>query len=177
MTTSQPEPSVNVTPDLLRRLDALEAEGAVRRIMAECLEAGDANDGARVAALFTADGVWEAVGPLAALLGTHTGTDAIARRYSADVHPMSFSRHFLTNEAITVNGDRAAGAWRFLQAATIQGQALWGSGAYRADFVRVEGHWKIKHLRIENFFATPYEDGWAKIPFPRPPDGTQTTRR
>jgi len=57
VTMSQQEPSVTVTPDLLRRLDALEAEGAVRRIMAECLEAGDANDGAKVAALFTADGV------------------------------------------------------------------------------------------------------------------------
>lgn len=168
-----PEPSVSMIPDLARRLDALESEGGIRRVMAECMELGDANDGAGVASLFTADGVWEAVGALAVLLGTHKGTDAIASRYSAEVHPMSFSRHFLTNEAITVAGDSAAGAWRFLQAGTLQGEALWISGACRADFVRVEGHWRIKHLRIENFFATPYEDGWAKTPFPLPPESTQ----
>ena len=53
-----------------------------------------------------------------------------------------------------------------LQAGTLQGQALWIAGHYRADFVQTEGGWKIKHLQIENFFSTPYEEGWAKTPFP-----------
>jgi len=56
--------------------------------------------------------------------------------------------------------------WFPARAGTHLARRQWGSGAYRADFVRVEGHWKIKHLRIGSFFATPYEDGSAKTPFP-----------
>jgi SnoaL-like domain len=82
--------------DLAYRVDVLESESQIRRVMAECLEAGDANDGARVASLFTTDGVWEETGRLARVLGTRTGRPAIARRYSAEVHPASLSAHFLT---------------------------------------------------------------------------------
>lgn len=140
--------------------------------MAECLEAGDANDGARVASLFTADGVWEATGRLAEFLGTHTGQAAIARRYFVDVHPLSFSAHFLTNESIIVDGDTATGSWRFLQTATMNARALWIAGYYSADFARADGQWRIRHLRIGNLFSTPYEDGRAKTPtFGAPPPG------
>lgn len=149
----------------LARLDALETESAVRRLMAILLEAGDANDADRVAGLFTADGVWEGVGAMAAALGTHIGAAAIGQRYRAGVHPMSFAMHFLTNETITVDGDSANGTWRFLQAATVQGQALWIGGQFRTRFTWVAGEWKIAHLQVDARFATPYEQGWARQPF------------
>lgn len=101
---------------VLQRLDRLEAQSAIRRLMAALHEAGDANEGDAVAELFTSDGVWEGTGRLAALLGAHRGRAAIARRYCAGVHPMSFTAHFLTNEAIVVDGDSAQAAWRYLQA-------------------------------------------------------------
>lgn len=49
MTMTQPEPFTGVTSGLARRLDALESESTIPRVMAQCLEAGDANDGATVA--------------------------------------------------------------------------------------------------------------------------------
>lgn len=76
----------------------------------------------------------------------------------------------------TVTDESAVGTWRFLDAGTLQVQALWIAGRLRAGFVQVEGKWKIKHLQIEDFFATPYEDGWAKRPFPMPAKDAHAAR-
>jgi hypothetical protein len=99
---------------LTRRLDALESESAIRRLMANYLEARDTGrNGDELAAHFTEDGIWEAVGPLAAMLGRHEGREAIARRENrATTELMPFCVHFLTNEAITVHGDTAQGNGR-----------------------------------------------------------------
>lgn len=150
--------------DLNQRLDILESEAAIRRLMAEYLEARDLGmeSGTYIAHLFVADGIWEGVGRLAEVLGFHQGRDAIERRFSA---PLPFSVHFLTNESITVDGDTAVGTWRYLQSTVYQGQAVWIAGRYHNDFVRVEGRWKFQHVRIDAMFMTPYEDGWVKTPF------------
>ncbi len=150
--------------DLIQRLDVLESEGAIRRLMAEYLEARDfgTGSGTHIARLFIADGVWEGVGRLAEVLGSHQGRDAIERRFSAS---LPFSVHFLTNESITIDGDTAVGTWRYLQSTVYKGQAVWIAGRYHNDFVRVEGQWKFQHVRIDAMFVTPYEDGWVKTPF------------
>ena len=150
--------------DLIRRLDALESEGAIRRLMSEYQEVRDfgAGSGTQIANLFTADGIWEGVGRVAEVLGTHQGREAIAQRFSAS---LPFSVHFLTNESIIVDDNTAVGRWRYLQTTVYKGQAVWIAGRYHNDFVRVEGQWKFRHLRIDGIFVTPYEDGWVKTPF------------
>ncbi len=153
-----------VHKELSHHLDVLESERAIRRLMAEYLEARDFSPGSstRIARLFSADGVWEGVGRLAEVLGSHQGRDAIERRFSA---PLPFSVHFLTNELITIDGDTAVGTWRYLQSTVYKGQAVWIAGRYHNDFVRVEGLWKFQHVRIDAVFVTPYEDGWVKTAF------------
>jgi hypothetical protein len=106
-----------------------------------------------------------AVGPLAEVLGRHLGREAVEQRTDVSVRQLTFSAHFLTNESITVDGDTAVGTRGFLQAGTNKGRAVWIAGRYRNDFLRSTGEWRIHHLRAENIFATPYEDGWAKMPF------------
>src|SRR5947209_14127910 len=90
----------------LQRLDVLESEAAIRRLMAAYLDARDfgMGSGAHIASLFTDDGIWEGVGRLAEVLGSHQGREAIERRFSAS---LPFSVHFLTNESITIDGDTA----------------------------------------------------------------------
>jgi hypothetical protein len=150
--------------DLSQRLDVLESEAAIRRLMAQYLDARDfgMESGAHIARLFSADGIWEGIGRLAEVLLSHQGRDAIERRFSA---PLPFSVHFLTNESITIDGDTAVGTWRYLQSTVSKGQAVWIAGRYHNDFVRVEGQWKFQHVRIDAIFVTPYEDGWMKTPF------------
>jgi hypothetical protein len=155
---------MGTSEELLRRLDALESEGAIRRLMSQYQDARDfgTGNGASIANLFTDDGVWEGVGQLAVALGSHQGHEAIERRFSAT---FPFSAHFLTNESIFVDGDTAMGTWRYLQATVYKGQAVWIAGRYRNDFVRVQGQWKFRRVRIDGIFVTPYEDGWVKTPF------------
>lgn len=155
---------METSEQLLQRLDALESERAIRRLMAEYLDARDLGQGSgtHIARLFTDDGIWGGVGRLAGVLGSHYGRAAIEQRFSA---PLPFSVHFLTNELITVDGATAVGTWRFLQATVYQGQAVWVGGRYHNDFVRVQGQWKFQHVRIDAMFVTPYKDGWVKTPF------------
>ncbi len=155
---------MRTSEELSQRLDVLESEAAIRRLMAEYLEIRDfgTGSGSGIAGLFSADAIWEGVGRLAAVLGSHHGRHAIERRFSA---PLPFSVHFLTNESITIDGDTAVGTWRYLQSTVYKGQAVWVGGRYHNDFVRVQGQWKFQHIRIDAMFVTPYEDGWVKTPF------------
>ncbi len=158
------EDPMGTSEELLHRLDVLESEAAIRRLMAQYLDARDLGrgSGTHIARLFSADAIWEGVGRLAEVLGSHQGRDAIARRFSA---PLPFSVHFLTNESITIDSDTAVGTWRYLQSTVSKRQAVWIAGRYHNDFVRVNGEWKFRHVRIDALFVTPYDDGWVKIPF------------
>ena len=154
---------MSTNEDLLRRLDALESESALRRLMAEYLAARDfePEKGRHIASLFTPDGIWEGTGPFAPILGSHAGREAIERRFS---QPMPFSVHIAGCESITVTGDTAVGRWVFLQPSAINGRAVWVAGRYHNEFARVDGQWKFTHIRVDGLFFSPYEDGWVKTP-------------
>lgn len=149
--------------DVLGRLETLESESAIRRLMAEYLATRDFAEekGRHIAGLFIEDGIWEGAGLFAPLLGSHVGREAIEQRFSK---PMPFSVHIAGCESISVNGEEAVGRWVFLQPSVINGQAMWVAGRYDNAFVRVDGQWKFKHIGIEGIFFAPYRDGWAKPP-------------
>jgi SnoaL-like domain len=148
---------MGTSEDLIQRLDVLESEGTLRRLMAEYLEARDfgTGSGIHISKLFTDDGIWEGVGQLADVLGSYQGRDAIERRFSA---PLPFSIHLLTNESIIADGDTAVGTWRYLQSTVYKGQAVWIAGHYHNDFVRAEGQWKFQHVRIDAMFVKSCQD-------------------
>lgn len=149
--------------DVLGRLETLESEGAIRRLMAEYLATRDFAEekGRHIASLFISEGIWEGAGLFAPILGSHVGREAIEQRFSK---PMPFSVHIAGCESISVHGDEAVGRWVFLQPTAFNGQAMWVAGRYDNEFVRVDGRWKFKHIRVVGIFSCPYEDGWAKKP-------------
>jgi hypothetical protein len=102
---------MRTSEELLQSLDVLESEAAIRRLMTEYLEARDFGTGGstHIADFFVADGIWEGVGRLARVLGSHHGRDAIERRFSV---PLPLSVHFLANGSITIDGDTGVGTWR-----------------------------------------------------------------
>jgi hypothetical protein len=64
-------------------------------------------------------------------------------------------------------GKTAKGRWyalMYLNNATPGGGAVLGVGIYENDYIKEQGKWKILHLRFDDIFLTPYEDGWAKTP-------------
>ncbi len=144
---------------VLQRLDRLESQDAVRQRQAEYMQACDDQRGAAIAGLFWPDGIWEGLGGAAG--GRVQGHDAIAAMFEASPRRLSFTTHYLTNESISVDGDRATGHWKLLEPCTFQDrQALWMGGRYENDFERRDGVWRIRHLRLWVEFRTPYEKGW-----------------
>lgn len=157
------------------RLDALESQDAVRRLKAAYMQGLDDRLRGAVADLFWEDAVWEGLPertpegaePASAAGGRIEGRAAIARSFVDAAGWMSFTAHFLTNEDICVDGDRAVGRWKLLQACTAgpsgsSGTAFWQAGVYTDDFERRDGVWKFAHLRLAMDFRTPLDEGWAR---------------
>jgi SnoaL-like domain len=155
--------TVTNSDDFARRVDALEAKDAIRRLMAAYVRARDLGEGAAgLGDFFTADATWEGTGRLAEVLGRYQGRTAIAERFAG---PLARGLHLLTNESIEVQGDEAVGCWTYLQPAMVQGRACWLAARYHNDFRRQDGQWRFQHVRIEGIFEAPYEEGWAHTAF------------
>jgi hypothetical protein len=170
-----------VTDALLARLDALESQDAVRRLKAAYMQGLDDRLRGAVADLFWEDAVWEGLpertpegaAPGGAPGGRIEGRAAIARSFDDAAGWMSFTAHHLTTEDIRVEGDRAVGRWKLLQACTAGpadgGTAFWQFGVYTDDFERRDGVWKFAHLRLAMDFRTPFDEGWARTRMWQPP--------
>ncbi|RQS24344.1 nuclear transport factor 2 family protein [Burkholderia sp. Bp8998] len=154
---------------LTRRVAAFDAERAVRstitRYMALCDVPEDAGDGPALAALFTADAVWEGIGPqYARKFGRLEGTDAIVamlRRYLPPDPHFSANLHFLTSESIDVDIDRATarGRWIMLQASRYADRtAELVAARLTVDFAPADDGttWLIRHFRTERVLDGPW---------------------
>ena len=84
--------------------------------------------------------------------------------------------HFQLQDVITVapDGQTAKGRFRGLLAGGWHDDVLhekpnevpqqfWESGIYENDYVKEDGVWKIKSLRLYVNFVAPYEKGWARL--------------
>ncbi|SNQ45417.1 conserved hypothetical protein [Frankia canadensis] len=155
-------------PDLATRLDRIESRDEIRGLKAAYMQGLDDRLRGAVADLFWEDAIWESLPdrPLEGDAPTKAGSQivgrgAIAESFVAAAVNMSFTAHFLTNENITVDGDRAVGRWKLLQACNAgRDRAFWQAGAYVDDFERRDGIWKFSHLRLALDFRTPFDEGW-----------------
>jgi hypothetical protein len=113
-----------------------------------------------VAALFTADGVWDG-GPG---LGVATGRRAIAERLREPT--LTFSRHFFVNPRIDVgsDGDTARGRWDLLSPCRrADGSSYWMSGFEDDEYARVDGDWLHRSMKLTTVFMTPVAEGWTRV--------------
>lgn len=160
---------------LLARVDALESREAILGLMTSYMAATDAlsGKGEKVAALFTQDGQWESIGPNGNPGWAAQGHEALIKKFDRNVERMPFSAHFVTNSDVTIDPadpDTATGRFMYFQACTYRGdQPLWIAGKYFNDFRRVEGRWLLSYMRVHNFFTTPFDQGWVKVPHMKTP--------
>ncbi len=99
--------------------------------------------------------------------GVFRGKEAIDKFYKESSAPLSFVVHMAHNPLIEVQGDSAWGEWYLTSQATLAPtrQAVWIMGRYHDWYQRVGGRWKIKSMKLDLKYYTPYEEGWAKTPF------------
>ena len=148
---------------LLQRLQTLEGESAVRRLMARYMDLCDVPralvEVSELARLFTVDAIWEGVGSTTAqTFGQHRGREAVAAFVGGYLPPSDHFRlnlHYLTSESIQVDGSTAQGQWIMQQISTYADgrNELFGT-RLNIDFRCVDGTWLIAHLRTQRLFNT-----------------------
>jgi hypothetical protein len=147
--------------DLLQRVETLEGESQVRRLMARYMDLCDvpraATNVRELAELFTVDAVWEGIGTSTAqTFGQHRGRDAVAAFVGSYLPPsehFALNLHYLTSESIQVDGSAAAGQWIMQQISTYADQRSELLGTrLTIDFRRVDGTWLIAHFRTQRLF-------------------------
>jgi hypothetical protein len=112
----------------------------------------------RIASLFAEDGIWDG-GPG---LGEVTGRRAIAERLRRPT--LSFGRHLFVNPRIEVEGDRAHGRWDLLSPCRRpNGSSYWMCGYEDDEYMRVDGQWLHRVMRLTTVFMSPVGEGWTNI--------------
>jgi ketosteroid isomerase-like protein len=152
-----------VTLTLEQRLQRVEDELAIRRVLVDYASTQDARDYPAYAALFAKDGEWVNGKTV------HKGRAAI-QKMLVDLYgmpPAGFvngdSFHLTFNPEIDLKGDRATVRSRhvlFLRGP--RGEPVPSlSGRYEDEFIREEGKWKI--LRRVDFPVMPTAEEWLKF--------------
>lgn len=148
---------------LERRIQALEDVEAIKNLKARyCTYCDDNYDADSIVSLFVEDAVWDG-----GIRGKAEGRPAIRDFFVRAPQRLSFAVHMVMNPIIEVDGDHATGIWYLFQACTYaEGQRpVWGSARYDEEYVRVDGRWMFKTLKLTSFFWTPFDEGWAKSRF------------
>lgn len=146
---------------VLARLDRLEAESAIRRVVARyfqiCDRLGPDTPFDELGDLFKADALWEGKGRYAKAFGAYEGREAIVamiRGYCLPQPHFAMTVHFFSAEDIAVSGDTATGNWMMLQTSTYSdGRADLRSACLAIAFARESETWRIEHFRTENIFS------------------------
>ena len=149
--------------NLERRLRVMEDVEEIKRLKARyCAYCDDNYNATAIASLFTEDAVWDG-----GIRGRADGRQGIHDFFVQASQRLPFAVHMVMNPNIEVDGDTATGSWYLFQACTYteDNQAIWGAGRYDEEYVRLDGAWMFKHLKLTWFFWTPFEQGWAKARF------------
>jgi ketosteroid isomerase-like protein len=156
--------------DVEGRLDRIESREEIEGVMAEYLYLADRDpDAEKIAALFTEAAIWEPRGNFALEQSPTHGRAAIRELFAGLGGTMSFGAHFITNAVVEIEagGERAHGRWHTLELLTKENptvqifQVAW----YENDFERVDGRWRISHIRFEDTLSFPFVEGWAETRF------------
>ena len=148
---------------LERRLRAVEDIEAIKKLKAKyCAACDNRYEPDAIAALFTEDAVWDGGD-----FGKYEGRDAIRTFFAGASAILPFALHQVTNPLIEVDGDTATGKWYLFQPCTLgeQNQAVWLAAKYAEEYIRTNGEWHFKSLKVNSQFFTPFEKGWVEKPF------------
>ena len=148
-------------PTLEQRVQILEDIEAIKQLKAlYCEICDDDHNPDRIVTIFTTDGVWEGKG-----IGTANGHAEIRALFERFQAMMSFSQHMTMNPRIQVDGDTAEGTWYFFGPFAFyeNNQAKWQATRYHETYRRVDGTWKIAHLKIAPpGMSVDYATGWGE---------------
>jgi hypothetical protein len=144
------------------RLQRVEDELAIQRIIFDYSTFLDSRDWANYVDLFAPDGEWENVE------GSYKGREAILAMLGGpnggSSEPPSRVTHYHSNSnwRIDIDGDHATAVSRYLFVLRRDDRPMSAlAGLYRDEFVRLDGQWKIRRRVAEELIPTHAE--WDEI--------------
>ncbi len=176
MLLAAPVPAFAQTPSLKEiaaRLQRVEDELAIRRVLVDYAATQDARDYAGYAALFAKQGEW--VNGASVYKGPEAIQKMLVGIYGTPPpgYVNAESYHITSNPEVNVDGDRATARSRHLLIMRgPEGQPTpMLAGRYEDQFIREDGKWKI--LRRVDYPVMPTPEEWRKVMAAR--RATQTT--
>ncbi len=163
--------------ELERRLFTLEAESAIRGLVARYMEICDDldphTDFDELGSLFGENAKWLGGGAsYEQAFGVHNGRAEIVAFLRGYAEPPHFASnaHFLTSETINVDGETAEGSWMMLQMPSFAcGESFVLAAQLKLGFVFEDGAWRIDRFLTTNLLDRQIEGQWrndSKIPTP-----------
>ena len=117
----------------------------------------------KLGVLFTEDAVWDG-----AEYGGAATRQGIKDFFSSTPDFVKLALHYVINPIIEVNGDTATGQWLLWKPMVMHegNQAMVLTARYDEQYVRQEGQWLIKHLKVTIESLGPYGGDFGKAPAP-----------
>jgi len=142
--------------DLAMRLERLENESALTRLVYNYCHGIDRHDLERFLSIWSVDAIWD-VGPP---LGKCTGITEIQKGLSEGVWPaFQASQHCTTNLVFDIDGDKARGLSNVtFQGVGVDGSAIMVASTYRDRFSRQDGRWYLTERLTEFHHSVPLLD-------------------
>lgn len=129
---------------LTGRLDMVEAELALHRLVHDYCVGADHRDRLRWEAVWALDAVWEASPDR-----VFTGLDAICFAVEQQWRTFPVMQHSTTNHTVAISGDAATG-WSDVVVLAQLPDLRWviGGGRYEDEYRRREGVWRMTRRRV-----------------------------
>jgi ketosteroid isomerase-like protein len=152
------------TETLEARISRLEAIEEIKQLKARyCAYCDRGYDADAIAELFVADAVWDG----GRKRGRQAGRQAIRAFFKGISERITFAGHLVVNPIIEVTGDTAVGRWRMLMPYMSREAgpetARWQLADYEDGFVRAEGRWMFKHLKVALTALDPTSGRWVEV--------------
>lgn len=79
--------------------------------------------------------------------------------------PGAMMEHWLTTPMIVVaeDGQTARGVWHSPGSETVGEMCQWALGRVAADFIKIDGQWKIWHYHYYRIYRTDFDTPWNKM--------------
>lgn len=130
--------------DLAARLDRVEAELALHRLVYEYCVGADHRDLARWRGVWTPDAVWQ-VRPDQQFVGVDAICEAVQRQWRR----FQTMQHATTNHVVTIDGASATGRSDVLALIQLRdGRWIVGGATYQDQYRRDDGGWRIVRREV-----------------------------
>lgn len=134
--------------ELVARLDRVEAELAMHRLVHDYCVGADHRDLQRWRSVWTQDAVWD-TGPDRVYLGL----DAICQAVEKQWQEFPIMQHATSNHVVVLDGDAAGGRCDVTVMVQLRDRRwVVGGGTYEDDYRRDDGVWRIARRRVRRPF-------------------------